>query len=87
MENQEEKKEIKGFEHDGRKYTFVHPGARWYLQALDKSKNANGVLMQEKYIATLLNCCVAPKITIEEFENDLPKLLEVTREIESFLGA
>lgn len=83
----EGKNEIKGFELKDKKYTFVNPGARWYLQTLDRNKNSSGVLMQEKYIDSLLKCCVAPKLTIEDFGDDFQKLYEVVKDIESFLGA
>lgn len=86
MEN-DKQNQIKTITVNGKKHTLVHPGARWYLQTLDKSKNAMGVLMQEKYMQTLLNCCVAPTLTIEDFGDDLSKLYEVVKEIESFLGA
>lgn len=88
IENAENKvSEIKGFELNGKKYSFVNPGARWYLQALDKNKNSAGVLMQEKYMDSLFSFCVAPKVSIEDFNDDLNKIFEVSKQIESFLGA
>ena len=86
MEN-ENKEAIKTVEVNGKKYTLVHPGTRWYLQTMDKSKNRNGVLMQEKYIEALLTCCVAPKLSIEDFGEDVGSMLGVVNDIETFLGA
>lgn len=72
---------------NGQKFTFQHPGARWYLQCMDRCKR-NGELQQEKYADEILeNVIISPKVeSIDYFGDDLGLLNEVIQEIESFLA-
>lgn len=73
---------------NGVEYTLQHPGARWYLQAIDRHTNAKGNLEREKYIEDLLkHVVVDPVVTIDDFGDDLGSLLELVSKIESFLGS
>lgn len=73
---------------NGVEYTLQHPGARWYLSVIDRYTNAKGNLEREGYTAEILeHVVVNPKVTIEDFDDDLGSLMELVRKAEAFLGS
>jgi len=73
---------------NGVEYTLQHPGARWYLQVIDRHTNAKGNLERTGYTEEILeHVVVNPKVSIEDFDDDLGSLMELVRKAESFLSA
>lgn len=73
---------------EGKDYTLQHPGAYWYLEMKDRCKNANGVLMESKYTREMLdNVVIQPKVTPEDFGEDIIALTTLVNEAENFLGS
>ncbi len=72
---------------DGQEYTLQHPGAMWYLEMVDECKNATGVLQVSKYTQKMFeNVVVQPKVTVEDFEDDLKKVNNLLNEVEDFVN-
>lgn len=73
---------------EGKQYTLQHPGAFWYLEMKDRCKNLHGVLMESKYTREILDhVVVQPKVTPEDFGEDIVALTTLVNEVESFLGS
>jgi len=76
---------VKEFELNGKKYKLINPGVRWLLKHTDQCTNKNGQVSNEKYMDGLIENCVSPKLTIDEFETTAD-LQEVASLIEDFHG-
>lgn len=67
-------------------YTLQHPGARWYFECIDRNKGRNGHLQIASYTAELLeNVVIEPRVTMDDFDDNLGELMELTNKVESFL--
>ncbi|SFP18848.1 hypothetical protein [Salibacterium halotolerans] len=72
---------------NGKEYTVQHPGAMWYLELTDRHRGSNGFPKQAPYARELIEEVVKqPKLTVEDFQEDIPGLQEAIRKIERFLG-
>lgn len=66
---------------DGVEYTLQHPGARWYIKLTDRSNGKNEVLADE----LLENVVVNPRVTIEDFDDNIEALEELLEKAHTFL--
>lgn len=69
----------------GKEYVLQHPGVKWYLECTDRCKNRNGVMLTAKYTEEMLeNVVVDPKVTLDDFEDDVAAVEQLLAEIEKF---
>lgn len=69
----------------GKDYVLQHPGAKWYLECSDRCKNRNGVMLTSKYTEEMLeNVVIDPKVTLDDFGDDLQAVEELLNEMEKF---
>ncbi len=74
-------------EFNGTEYTLQHPGALWFLDVTDMNRMQTGFIRRKDYYKELLdNVVVQPKLSIDDFEEDLKGLMEVVGKVETFLG-
>ena len=72
----------------GKTYTLQKIPFRSYLEYNDRHTNKHGVLMRTSYMEELFkHCVVAPKVTLEDFDDDMTAGMELVGEVESFLTA
>jgi len=73
----------------GTEYTLQHPGARWWLQYQNRIQAGGGTVDVEKMADELLENVVVdpPDLSVDSFEDDTGAMMELVREINSFLRA
>ncbi|SFM35842.1 hypothetical protein [Salibacterium qingdaonense] len=72
---------------NGQEYTVQHPGAMWYLELNDRHRASNGIPNQAPYARELIEEVVKqPKLSVEDFQEDILGLQEAVKAIERFLG-
>lgn len=77
---------IKKVEVAGIEYTLQKMGPRSYLRLL-KACTINGAIDQEKWSDAMLeHVVIEPKVTMEDFEDDLPAFIELIATCDNFLA-
>jgi len=72
---------------NGVEYKLQHPGALWYFEMIDRTRNRTGLRNTAEYYNEILeNVVVSPQVTISDFGEDIMSVFELVREANAFLG-
>ncbi len=70
---------------DGVEYTLQHPGAVWYLDMNDRCRGPHGLKMLPYAKEVLEHVVIEPRLSVEDFDDDLAALEKLLSEVEKFL--